>query len=384
MRMATPALGEAQAKVISQVLRTRLPARLREPGFWIIQALILAATLIHVLGEVTGEAQSLGELRHVPVTLYVIPIVVAALLYGFEGAFLSTLQCLIIAIPSISIWQHTTWSAELTALTVVAFTSNLLSWRIERESRMRRAAEELVGRLAEAEADVRRYAAALTEAQETERQHLARELHDSTLQDVLLLARRLEELERSIRVDNVPARLAGERLIDLCRTVARDIRRYSKSLRPSILDDLGLVPALEWLFDDLTERTGIESNIALSDDLPVLNREVALAVFRIVQEGLRNVERHSGAGAVQLRVTTSADLIEVVLADDGVGFDVEALNYESMGRRSMRERAALIRGDLSIESKPSAGTTVRLRFPQSAERAKSDEREGSSSAAPSA
>jgi two-component system sensor histidine kinase DegS len=361
--MTTSILQATHANAISNALRTRLPARLREPGFWLIQALILAATLIHVVGEVTGVAQTMGELRHIPVTLYVVPIVVAALLYGLEGAFLSTLQCLIIAIPSISIWPHKTWYEELIALTLIAFVSNLLSWRIERESRMRRAAEELAEKLTEADADIRRYAAALNEAQEGERQHLARELHDSTLQDVLLLSRRLEELERSIRADNVPARMAGERLIDLCRTVAQDIRRYSRSLRPSILDDLGLIPALEWLIDDLTERTGLEANIALSGDLPELDRDVALAVFRIVQEGLRNVERHSGASELQLAVSTRADLIDVQLIDDGIGFDSNSPNQDGMGLRSMKERAVVIGGDLTIESALGAGTTVQLTFP---------------------
>jgi len=364
--MTTSILQATHASSIPNALRTYIPARLREPGFWLIQALILAATLIHVLGEVTGVAKSMGDLRHLPVTLYVVPIVTAALLYGLEGAFLSTLQCLIIVIPSISIWQHKTWSAELTAVTAIAFTSNLLSWRIERESRMRRAAEELAAKLAEAESDIRRYAATLTEAQENERQHLARELHDSTLQDVLLLARRLEELERSIRADNVPARMASERLLDLCRSVAQDIRRYSRSLRPSVLDDLGLVPGLEWLTDDLTERTGIESNITLEDDLPDLDREVALAVFRIVQEGLRNIEKHSGAASIQLRVSTRANLVEVTLVDDGIGFDSRSRNKEGMGLRGMRERAVLIGGDLAIESTPGAGTTLRLSFPAAA------------------
>jgi two-component system sensor histidine kinase DegS len=361
--MSISTLSATHPNVIFSTLRTRLPARLREPGFWLIQALILAATLIHVLGEVTGVAKSMGELRHIPVTLYFIPIVVAAFLYGLEGAFLSTLQCLIIAIPSISIWPHKTWYEELTALTIIAFTSNLLSWRIERESRMRKAAEDLAAKLTEAESDLRRYAATLTEAQESERQHLARELHDSTLQDVLLLARRLEELERSIRADNVPARMEGERLIDLCRTVAQDIRRYSRSLRPSVLDDLGLVPALEWLADDLTERTSIETNVSLSGDLPDLSRDVALAVFRIVQEGLRNVEKHSDASAVDLRIGDRAGLFEVALSDNGRGFSAELHDSEGMGLRNMRERAILIGGDLVIESAPGAGTTVRLIFP---------------------
>lgn len=345
-----------------------LPPRWKEPGFWLVQALILAATLAHVITEIAGLSDNLADLRHIPVTLYVVPIVVAALLYGFQGALLATVQSLIIALPSISFWHHSGWSAELSAIFAVAFVSNLLSWRIERESRLRRAAEQLAHQLTIAEAHIRDYATALTETQERERHHLARELHDSSLQDVLLLVRNLEELDRTINGDASQSHEAVARLIDLSRSVARDLRRYSQSLRPPVLDDLGLVPAIEALADEVTEQTGIESRVTLQGELAPLKQEVSLAVFRIVQEALRNVEKHSHAKNVEVGISCDQDLVAICVQDDGVGFDVKSVSSAvngttSMGLLGMKERATLIEGKLGMESSPGSGAKMRLVFP---------------------
>jgi signal transduction histidine kinase len=193
-------------------------------------------------------------------------------------------------------------------------------------------------------------------AQELERQRLARELHDETgqaLTSILLGLKQLEGAESE----------SVSRLRELVVATLQDVRRLAVELRPKVLDDFGLVPALERLTSSFAEQTGIEVDLeagAISDRLPA---EVETAIYRIVQESLTNVVKHSHAHRVSVLLTRSDGRIKAVIEDDGTGFDPEAGTADGIGLIGMRERIELLDGTLAVESSERSGTTVAVEVP---------------------
>ncbi len=203
----------------------------------------------------------------------------------------------------------------------------------------------------------------LVEAQEVERRHIARELHDEIGQALtgLKLALEISALSTAetvkIRLDEAKT-LIGELL-------AR-VREMSLDLRPGMLDDLGLLPALLWHFERFTAQTGVQVDFKYTGlegqrFLP----GVETAAYRIVQEALTNVARHAGVGLAAVCLRASQDRLGVQIEDQGIGFDSEATlaSGGSSGLTGMCERAALLGGQLTIESAPGAGTRVKAELP---------------------
>ena len=146
------------------------------------------------------------------------------------------------------------------------------------------------------------------------------------------------------------------------------VRRFSQDLRPSILDDLGLVPALEWLITDLEKGYGMATKVSVTGSRRRLAPEKELAVFRIAQEVLSNVRRHSQASAVEMTLDFGADALTLIISDNGQGFSLPRRTSDlalsgKLGIIGMRERARLIGGTLIVQPDPGAGTTVTLRIP---------------------
>jgi two-component system sensor histidine kinase DegS len=212
------------------------------------------------------------------------------------------------------------------------------------------------------------YLQQITKAQEHERERIARELHDDTVQSLLHIAQRLDRLRSSPRLE-VAARKAEEGQLrgEVLQTVA-NLRRLTQDLRPRILDDLGLVPALEWLADDLLDRHGVEVNVEVDEALPELSQEAHLLLFRIGQEALRNVGRHSGATRARISLRRCGDRVEMAVTDDGRGFeppkDISDLAMTGkLGLLGMYERARLLCGAFDIRSEKNEGTTVVVEVP---------------------
>jgi len=193
-------------------------------------------------------------------------------------------------------------------------------------------------------------------AQELERQRLARELHDETgqaLTSILLGLRQLEGAEAE----------SVAQLRELVVATLQDVRRLAVELRPKVLDDFGLVPALERLTGTFAEQTGIDVDLeagAVSERLPP---EVETAIYRIVQESLTNVVKHSHAQRVSVLLTRANGRIKAVIEDDGTGFDPGAARSDGIGLIGMRERIELLDGTLAVESSETSGTTVALEVP---------------------
>ena len=198
-------------------------------------------------------------------------------------------------------------------------------------------------------------------AQEQERRRLARELHDETgqaLTSILLGLRTIEEAKGEVELD---AALTEVR--DLVRATLQDVRQLAVELRPKALDDFGLVAALERLTSSFEEQTGISMEFQSSLPAGRLSPEVETALYRIVQEALTNIVKHSRAGRVSIVVGRKDGAVSVVVEDDGVGFDPARTREEGLGLIGMRERVALLGGRLTIESRPGAGTTFVAEVP---------------------
>jgi two-component system sensor histidine kinase DegS len=216
--------------------------------------------------------------------------------------------------------------------------------------------------------NMRFYARQITRAQENERKRIARELHDDTAQALIHLARRLDNLATQHAEMSESAEERLEEFQELIDDILQGVRRFSRDLRPSALDDLGLLPALEGLMGDIEAGNGVETGLRICGDRQRLPPEVELALFRIVQEALNNAKRHSQASQVVTTVEFGKGGTRITVDDDGQGFEVpdragDLVSTGKLGLIGMQERAQLLGGTLKIRSKPGKGTTVTVEIP---------------------
>lgn len=199
----------------------------------------------------------------------------------------------------------------------------------------------------------------VVQAQELERRHLARELHDETGQALTSILLGLKPLEESA---DGPTREALAELREHVVSALQDVRRLAVELRPAVLDDFGLIPALERLTNSFVEQdVRVDFHSALG--AARLPGEVETALYRVVQESLTNVVKHANAHHVSVSVARRGAHVAAVVEDDGDGFDQRAVREDGMGLLGMRERLALLDGRLEIESRPGAGTTIVAEVP---------------------
>jgi signal transduction histidine kinase len=216
-------------------------------------------------------------------------------------------------------------------------------------------------RLRQAQQGLRDYLGALNAGQEEERRRLARELHDDTIQALIALHQRLQ-----LAGDTADLRTAAQlsEMAALATDAIADLRRMTRDLRPSYLDDLGLAPALELLARDQSAALGIPVAFMSTGAPRRLAPEVELAYYRIAQEALRNVGRHARAGRAALTLAFAADRATLTIEDDGVGFDAgraaELALAGHYGLLGARERAEAVGARLDVESSPGRGTRVTL------------------------
>ncbi|MFQ5425917.1 MAG: GAF domain-containing protein, partial [Gaiellales bacterium] len=197
-------------------------------------------------------------------------------------------------------------------------------------------------------------------AQESERRRLARELHDETGQVLTSIVLGIGAVKDAETMEGCMA--AADRLREQATAALEDVRRLAFELRPKALDDFGLEPALTRLVEDMRDRIGVAIDLEanLGDRLP---EEVEGALYRTVQESLTNVVKHAGARRVSLLVTRRGPNVVAIVEDDGSGFSPEEVGRDHFGLFGMRERLALLGGELTVESSPGQGTTVRASVP---------------------
>jgi signal transduction histidine kinase len=249
----------------------------------------------------------------------------------------------------------TTWERYRVHIVVVCATlllqAALITWLLHEHRRRRRsegAAYELSGRL--------------IHAQEEERSRLARELHDDVTQRLALLAIDIGREERDLRGSSTSGTMRSirERVIRL----SEDVHALSYRLHPSVLEDLGLIEALKSESERFSRVYPLKLEVEAKEIPENLPRDAALCLFRIAQEGLRNVARHAAASRVELSLRYLGGGLQLAIKDDGVGFDPSTPhNRTTLGHASMRQRVALLGGTVEIDSRPGRGTTVRAWVP---------------------
>lgn len=195
-------------------------------------------------------------------------------------------------------------------------------------------------------------------AQEEERRRVARDLHDEVNQALTAIVLRLEALTH-----DAPPELEAE-LVEtkrLANQAMEELLQLARQLRPTALDDLGLVPAIEAQVRQFKSQTGIGARLDAQGDLSHVGDDQQLAIYRVAQEALTNVARHSGAHQVEVQLAAHNGGVELRVADDGAGFRPSG-GHRGLGLDGMAERARLLGGQLEIDSRPGAGTTVSLRL----------------------
>lgn len=208
--------------------------------------------------------------------------------------------------------------------------------------------------------ELRTYLTLFTQAQEEERKRISRELHDDTAQVLIATTRRVARLARDL--DGERKERADDILGDLQQAI-ESVRRFARNLRPSVLDDLGLLPALEWLAGQAQTSTRLEVSGQERRLLPA----VELTVFRLTQEALNNVDKHARAHSAAIRVAFHAGQVQVVISDDGRGFTTEQAETQAqaghLGLIGLRERVELAGGTLHVDSSPGQGTRLTFTLP---------------------
>jgi two-component system, NarL family, sensor histidine kinase UhpB len=199
-------------------------------------------------------------------------------------------------------------------------------------------------------------------AQEEERRRLARDLHDEVNQALTAILLRLEALAQETTPEHRPEVAELKRLVNQAMD---ELLNLARQLRPSALDDHGLVPAVETQLKRFSARTGIEVRLDTQGEPDTLPEVVQTAIYRVAQEALTNVTRHAGATVVQLELEEGPAGAELRVRDDGGGFEpgVAQADNGGLGLVGMAERARLVGGELDVRSAPGGGTTVTLRVP---------------------
>ncbi len=457
----------------------RYRPRFHERAFWIVQGLIIVIAILHVLAEEMGVLTSLGSLYFLTISLFFIPLVYAALHFGFAGSLATALWVMIVTIPDWAFWHHSLNErlGVILSLMMVNAMAVFVGQRIDREKTARQYAEasgaalkvsemkyrnlfesspvpilvldssgtiletnpaanrlfgmkrgkkrrrrlsDLIGeenarklidspetdeqntetisvklgngpsihlkptltQLVDGQDDtviqavlrdvtdeynrqvgLREYAASVTRTQEEERQRIARELHDDTIQSLILLCRRLdsaetygESLPPSITAELSEARKTAE-------SVVTDLREFTTSLRPPALDDLGIITAIRRLVREHKDRFGTDTQLQVAGEYRKMPSDTELGIFRITQEALSNAARHSEATRITVILSYTETEVRLEVSDNGVGFSVPSATTDfkatpHLGIIGMQERAGLFGGRLQIQSSPGGGTKV--------------------------
>ena len=322
--------------------------------FWVIQALIIAIVALHILIELDLFLPDLQSSDFVPVTLFFVPVVYAALRFGFAGSVSTAVWATIVTIPNLIFLHHgLALFGETSQLLIVIAAAVILGYWVDRE----RAAQQRA----------KTYAAHVIKAQEEERQRIARDLHDESIQTLVLLCQELDAAKSS---PSLPPG-AMEKLQEARKTAEQAVtglRNFTRELRPPILDDLGMVAAIRKLLIDFMDRAETEGQLKVVGEERRLPPDLELGMFRITQEALSNVEHHAKATNVTVTITFADREVSLDIRDDGKGFTVlpywnDSIANNKLGLTSMRERAELLGGRLEILSSPGKGTRIRALVP---------------------
>lgn len=298
--------------------------------------------------------------NHVLGILMLAPILYAAITLGWKRSSMVGVALLVAIVPYICSFSYSarTLFESFSLLVippafVIAVEMLIISISNERKARATRRRER---------AEVMRQTFSI---QENERLRISQDLHDSVAQTLLVNASTAHNMLEGKKRDQEALRKALEAIKQNSLSMVTEIRCICQDLRPSVLDNLGLVSSIKWLVDDLSEQTGMDVELTISGDAQGLTQDESVAVFRMVQEALNNIKKHSDANHVSVDITSSQIGLSIVVKDDGHGFELPENVHRyglsgKLGILGMHERAQSIGASLRIDSAVGRGTKVAI------------------------
>jgi two-component system sensor histidine kinase DegS len=210
--------------------------------------------------------------------------------------------------------------------------------------------------------DKRALSVKIIEAQEEERKRIAREIHDGPAQAMANVLLKSELCEKLITKDIEQAKIELKNLKNIVQQSLKEVRKIIYDLRPSALDDLGLIPALSRYIKNFSEETGIFVDFSVLSDYKRLSPEIEITCFRVVQEALTNIKKHSKAKNASVKFEFGMRFISIIIKDDGIGFDKENIG-QGYGLMGMKERVEILNGKFEISSFKNKGTQIYISIP---------------------
>jgi signal transduction histidine kinase len=288
--------------------------------------------------------------------LFLVPIIYSAAFFFWRGALVTSLLSLGGVLPIIApMWSFRLVGQNTVMLLLPLFIVSIATFEIEWHRKERKIS-------AEREEERRIYTSRVLDAQEEERQRIARDLHDETMQTLLAIASSIETL-MSVRNNDSEIERNTALIRDTALRAADKLREISLDLRPGVLSDLGLVSAVRWLADGVNEEYGIKTLIIINSTERKLSPRIEITVFRVIQEALNNIKRHSQASEALVTFEFNAECLKVTIEDNGQGFRLPRkfarLAAEGkLGLVGMEERINSLGGTLQIRSKLGEGTIL--------------------------
>jgi two-component system sensor histidine kinase DegS len=297
-------------------------------------------------------------------SLLFIPFLYAAITLGLRGAVVIWLLSLMLILPHILIFSFSivyvvrNVAFALVPLAIATSIGMEITWR----NKQRQIA-------ADREAERQQYVEQILKIQEDERRRVAQELHDGVIQQLVVIANKAQE---AINHDNNENGEKGNNIRyvrDSAIGLTEDLRRISLDLRPSILDNLGLVPAVRWLTEKVAGESEIKTKLSVDGGIRKLSSETELMIFRIIQEALNNVQRHSNATEAMLNLIYDLQVFKIIIEDNGVGFYLGRTSSSTtkktrLGIMGMKQRVQSLGGDFEINSNPGKGTRISISIPE--------------------
>jgi len=344
---------------------------IRNPHFWAILVISLALVFIYQVWPwrtssveswfawlTSLDSLAFWEVRNRIIgVLFLIPIIHATIVFSWRGALMSFLLALAGILPILTSFRSTNNVITnivflLLPFLIVSVVAFELAWRRKEKKNS-----------ADREAQRELYMSKILESQEHERRRVAQELHDGIIQTLLVIANRAQNLISSDHKDTVEMKGNAQWIRDSTLQAVNDIRRISLDLRPCILDDLGLVPALRWLVDERGKESGINTRILINGEARKLSPQTEVEVFRITQEAFNNIERHSKATEAVVYVEFAEQCLKITIEDNGRGFScpkhLDSLATRGkLGLLGIKQRIDFLGGTFEIRSRSREGTKL--------------------------
>jgi len=297
-------------------------------------------------------------------SLFFIPFIYAAITLGLRGAVVIWLLSFVVILPHILIFSFSiVYVVRNVAFALVPpAVATAIGMEITWRNRQRQISVDR-------EAERQQYVAQILKIQEDERRRVAQELHDGVIQQLVVIANKAQEAINHGNNENSEQGNNIRYVRDSALCLTEDLRRISLDLRPSILDNLGLVPAVRWLTEKVAGESEIKTKLSVDGGIRKLSPETELIIFRIIQEALNNVQRHSNATEARLKLLYDPQIFKIVIEDNGVGFHLgrkssSIAKKTRLGIMGMKQRVQSLGGDFEINSNPGKGTCISINIPE--------------------